>query len=304
VLYLKTITFAKVDSQTIFFKIGFFVSMNLIALRIPQPFAHYKWFITNILCLLLTLSFGQNLPEKPSPPRLVNDFSNLMTPQEQELLEKELVRYSDSTTTQITVITLPTLDGYEIEPYGVELFRKWGIGTKKNNGILVLVSTDPTRRRANITTGYGMEGVLPDMICKRIIDYQLVPNFKKKAYYDGLLATVKKISQHANGEYVNESFGQKDNGMTDGEVVLMILFIILFIALFIYIMRKGQRTGYQQYGTRQRHYSDDSGPTIFIGGGSSGGGGWDSGGSDDDSGGFGGFGGGDTGGGGASGDWE
>jgi uncharacterized protein len=184
------------------------------------------------------------------------------------------------------------------------LFRKWGIGTKKNNGILVLVSTDPTRRRANITTGYGMEGVLPDMICKRIIDYQLVPNFKKKAYYDGLLATVKKISQHANGEYVNESFGQKDNGMTDGEVVLMILFIILFIALFIYIMRKGQRTGYQQYGTRQRHYSDDSGPTIFIGGGSSGGGGWDSGGSDDDSGGFGGFGGGDTGGGGASGDWE
>ncbi|MEY4934743.1 MAG: hypothetical protein RIS64_1102 [Bacteroidota bacterium] len=303
-LYLKTITFAKVDSQTIFFKIGFFVSMNLIALRIPQPFAHYKWFITNILCLLLTLSFGQNLPEKPSPPRLVNDFSNLMTPQEQELLEKELVRYSDSTTTQITVITLPTLDGYEIEPYGVELFRKWGIGTKKNNGILVLVSTDPTRRRANITTGYGMEGVLPDMICKRIIDYQLVPNFKKKAYYDGLLATVKKISQHANGEYVNESFGQKDNGMTDGEVVLMILFIILFIALFIYIMRKGQRTGYQQYGTRQRHYSDDSGPTIFIGGGSSGGGGWDSGGSDDDSGGFGGFGGGDTGGGGASGDWE
>jgi uncharacterized protein len=304
VLYLKTITFAKVDSQTIFFKIGFFVSMNLIALRIPQPFAHYKWFITNILCLLLTLSFGQNLPEKPSPPRLVNDFSNLMTPQEQELLEKELVRYSDSTTTQITVITLPTLDGYEIEPYGVELFRKWGIGTKKNNGILVLVSTDPTRRRANITTGYGMEGVLPDMICKRIIDYQLVPNFKKKAYYDGLLATVKKISQHANGEYVNESFGQKDNGMTDSEVVLMILFIILFIALFIYIMRKGQRTGYQQYGTRQRHYSDDSGPTIFIGGGSSGGGGWDSGGSDDDSGGFGGFGGGDTGGGGASGDWE
>ena len=67
--------------------------MNLIALRIPQPFVCYKWFITNILCLVLTLSFGQNLPEKPSPPRLVNDFSKLMAPQEQELLEKELVRY-------------------------------------------------------------------------------------------------------------------------------------------------------------------------------------------------------------------
>jgi uncharacterized protein len=304
---VKTITFARDDSQTIFFKIGFSVSMNLIALQIPQPFVYYKWFITNILCLILTFSFGQNIPEKPSPPRLVNDFSNLMTPQEQELLEKELVRYTDSTTTQITVVTLPNLDGYEIEPYGVELFRKWGIGTKKNNGVLVLISTDPNRKRANITTGYGMEGVLPDLICKRIIDYQLVPNFKKKAYYEGLLATVKKISQHANGEYVNESFGQKDNGMTTGELIFVLLFIALFIAFFIYIMRKGQSSSYQQYGTRRRHYSDDGGPTIFIGGGGggyNGGGSWDSGSSNDDSGGFGGFGGGDTGGGGASGDWE
>jgi uncharacterized protein len=144
------------------------------------------------------------------------------------------------------------------------------------------------------------------MICKRIIDYQLVPNFKKQAYYEGLLATVKKIAQHANGEYVNESFGQKGNSMTTAEIIFVLLFIALFIGFFIYVMRKGQNGAYQQYGTRRRHYSDDSGPNIFIGGGggsSGGGGGWDSGGSNDDSGGFGGFGGGDTGGGGASGDW-
>jgi uncharacterized protein len=277
--------------------------MKLIFLRFSQPMQPSKWLITNILCLVLTLSFGQKIPEKPSPPRLVNDFSNLMTPQEQQLLESTLVRYSDSTTTQITVVTLPTLDGSEIEPYGVELFRKWGIGTKKNNGVLVLISTDPTRRRANITTGYGMEGVLPDMICKRIIDRHLVPNFKKQAYYDGLLATVQSISKHANGEYVNEQFGQQNDSMSTEEVIFVCLFIALFIALFIYMMRKGRSSNdYRQYGTRQRHYSDDTGPTIFIGGGN-GGGGWDSSSSDDDSGGFGGFGDGDTGGGGASGDW-
>ena len=138
---------------------------------------------------------------------------------------------------------------------------------------------------------------------KRIIDRHLVPNFKKQAYYDGLLATVQSISKHANGEYVNEQFGQQNNSMSDEEVFFVCLFIVLFIALFIYMMRKGRNSNdYSQYGTRRRHYSDDSGPTIFMGGG---GGGWNSSSSsnDDDSGGFGGFGDGDTGGGGASGDW-
>ena len=104
--------------------------MKLIFLPVSQPTQPSKWLITNILCLILTFSFGQKIPEKPSPPRLVNDFSNLMTPQEQKELENTLVRYSDSTTTQITVVTLPTLDGLKLNLMGSNFFAN-GVSVRK-----------------------------------------------------------------------------------------------------------------------------------------------------------------------------
>jgi uncharacterized protein len=237
---------------------------------------HSKWLITNLLCFFLTLAVGQNIPDKPSPMRFVNDYAQLLSVSEQAALEKTLIRYNDSTTTQITIVILPTLGSVEIAPFGLELFRKWGIGTKElNNGVLILVSTDPVNRQTNITTGYGMEGVLPDMICKRILDKHLVPNLKKRTYYQGFSETIERIIKQAKGEYVDKTFSKKQKKevkpLTLFEKWLVVGFILFYIlCLYIKIMSGGSIGG---GGKKLKWGSSGRSRGRSFGGGSSGGGG-------------------------------
>jgi uncharacterized protein len=234
---------------------------------------HSKWLIMNFLCLFLTIAVGQNIPDKPSPMRFVNDYAQLLSVSEQAELEKTLIRYNDSTTTQITIVILPNLGSVEIAPFGLELFRQWGIGTKElNNGVLILVSTDSVKRQTNITTGYGMEGVLPDMICKRILDKHLVPNLKKGTYYQGFSETIERIVKQAKGEYVAEKFSQKRKKevkpLTLGEKWLVVGFILFYILSVYFKIMSGSRIG----GGRKLKWRS-SGRGRSFGGGSSGGGG-------------------------------
>src|SRR4030095_1964890 len=113
-----------------------------------------------LLILLLPFSgFTQDFPEKPSPPRLVNDFTNTLSGEEINSLENKLIIYNDTTSTQIAIVMIHSLDGYPIDDYTFQLAEKWGIGQKgKNNGVLLLVAKDD--RKIFIATGYGMEGVM------------------------------------------------------------------------------------------------------------------------------------------------
>jgi uncharacterized protein len=234
------------------------------------------------------------IPAKPSPPRLVNDFAHLLAPDEQQRLETDLTRYFDSTSTQITIVTLADLGDYEIVDWAVEIGKKWGVGMKqKNNGIVIIVALAP-RKKTFIATGYGVEGFLPDVICKRIVDQYINPKFKEGRFYDGLNAGFQGIRAAAKGEFVNEH--KDDSG--DGSMFWIFLFIMIAIIIFI-IWSQNARGGNAQYGTRRRSFGGGGG--WFVGGGGFGGGGGSGGGSD--SGSFGGFGGGDFGGGGAGGDW-
>src|SRR5215211_809881 len=82
------------------------------------------------------------IPERPSPPRLVNDFAGLLTPEQTQYLERKLVAYDDSTSTQIAIVTVEDLHDYATVDYAVALGRKWGVGGAQfNNGIIILVST-------------------------------------------------------------------------------------------------------------------------------------------------------------------
>jgi uncharacterized protein len=255
------------------------------------------------ICLFLSLLSvnilrGQPpIPAKPSPPRLVNDFAHLLAPDEQQRLETDLTRYFDSTSTQITVVTLADLGDYDIVDWAVEIGKKWGVGMKqKNNGIVIIVALAP-RKKTFIATGYGVEGFLPDVICKRIVDQYINPKFKEGRFYDGLNAGFQGIRAAAKGEFVNE---HKDDGGDDYIFWIFLFIIIAIIAIIIW--SKSSPGGNAQYGTRRRDYQGGGGGWI-IGGGGFGGGGGIGGGSDSDSGSFGGFGGGDFGGGGAGGDW-
>jgi uncharacterized protein len=236
------------------------------------------------------------VPDRPYPQKLVNDLAGLLSVEDRNRLEKELVVYNDSSSNQIAIITIPSLGDYAIEDWALEIGRKWGVGRKsKNNGVVILVSLEP--RKINISPGYGLEGVLPDITCKRIITNEMAPNFKAGLYYEGLSSAVKAVRAAAKGEYVNES---PQSSESDGGFWVFIVVLIIIIVVFTIISnRKNNATYYGPH--RKRHYDNGSGGWIFWGGGGSSG--WGGGGDSDSGGGFSGFGGGDFGGGGASGDW-
>ncbi len=245
--------------------------------------------------------FAQKIEPKPNPPKAVNDFANLLEPFQAQSLEQKLDAYNDSTSSAIVIITVPSLNGYDIPQVSLKYLRDWGIGTKgKNNGVVVLVSK--ADHKARIETGYGMEGVLPDITAQQIIDERMIPFFKNNDYYAGLNNAVDAIIQAAGGEYKADPNAQKSGGSLLGKIIpLAVIFIII---LFLFSGGGGGGGSYMS-GKGSRSFLGSSLPWFLLGnilggGGSSGGGGFGGGGG---GGGFGGFGGGGGGGGGASGGW-
>jgi uncharacterized protein len=236
--------------------------------------------------LFLNLSFAQNYPAKPEPPRLVNDFAGMLSPQENETLERKLELYNDSTSTQISIVIIQTLDGADKAQYATELGEKWGIGRKhKDNGVLILIAK--SEHQIFIATGRGVEEFLPDAICERIIQNKIKPRFKAGNYFDGLNQATNEMIARLSGNFVNND-NQEDNQPIPIWVIILIIFIVFFILPLIFRNGRGGGGTYSRGGYV-------GGPFWGGGGGFSGGGG--------SSGGFGGFGGGSFGGGGAGGSW-
>lgn len=238
-------------------------------------------------------SIEKIINQPPSPARLVNDYANVLTAAQKEALEEKVVQYDKTTSTQIAIVIVPSVQGRDIADAGTELLRKWGVGSSKNNnGVVLLVAYND--RKLNISTGYGVEKSLPDITCQQIIDHTIKPNFKGNDYYGGLDAGVDAIIQATKGEYTAPKGHYKQKSPSIGRVLFLIVLIIILLSIF----GGGGRGG--SFMSR-RGYRGFNGPFIFPTGGWSGGGGgggWSGGG-----GGFGGFGGGGGGGGGASGSW-
>jgi uncharacterized protein len=245
--------------------------------------------------LSITNLSAQNILAKPNPPQLVNDVAGILSPAEKEALERKLVLIDDSSSNQIAVVILPTLDGYPIEDYATKLFRDWGIGNKKtNNGILLLVAIND--RKVRIEVGYGLEGAVPDITANSIIDNDIKPAFRARAYYEGIDKATDDIAKAAVGEYkVARAKKGKDGG---GSVLGFIIIAIVIVAI---VGRRDNGSGGSNIGGGG--FSDLATGmllgSLLGGGGRSNGGDWGGGGG----GGFGGFGGGSSGGGGASGGW-
>src|SRR4051812_8152448 len=116
-----------------------------------------------LTCICFT-ALAQEMPNtpRPNPPRLVNDFANVLSADEEARLERKLVAYDDSTSNQIVVITIRTMNGYPIEEYALRIIRDWGVGNAKtNNGVVIVAAIDD--RQIRIETGYGLEGAIPDV---------------------------------------------------------------------------------------------------------------------------------------------
>ncbi len=245
----------------------------------------------SLFCITGFASSG-DFPERPNPPRLINDFAGMLNAGEVSELEQKVNRFNDSTSIEICVVTISNLGNYDISDYAFQLAESWGIGKKaKNNGVLILISKE--NRQAFIATGYGMEGVLPDMRCKRIIDADLIPQFKRSNYFNGISFTIDAIIRYSSNEYTADP--KAPTGRFKPGYVFLFILIVIIVVGFINRKNQGNNGGNSRGGGL-------FGPMIGGGfGGYSGGGGFGSGSSG--GGGFGGFGGGSFGGGGSGGSW-
>lgn len=250
-----------------------------------------------ILICSVACTIAQDIPPKPKPERLVNDLADMLTDQEEQLLERKLVSYNDTTSTQIAVVTIKSLEGNDVIDYAYRIGEAWGVGQAgKNNGVVILMSESD--RETAIVSGYGMEGVLTDAAASRIQRNHMTPNFRNGNFYQGLDEATTAIIQLAAGEYTGEDGGAGGKGIGGA----VIFFIILFFVILPILSAIG-RSRKNHFGRKGLNFWTILWILSHMGGGGrrgGGGGGWGGGSS---GGGFGGFGGGSFGGGGARGSW-
>jgi uncharacterized protein len=258
-----------------------------------------KLLLLFFLCMAGTVTYADDSKDFPAPSsRLVNDYGGFLSPAEISALEQKLVAYSDSTSTQIAIVTMKSIGDYEIADYADRLANKWEIGKKgKNNGLLILMTKEP--HGITIRTGYGMEGTLPDAITKRLIEQIAKPNFKQNNYYGGLDKLTDAIIQIMSGTYQAD-----DKATASGSKAIFIFVILMVVIALLSIFSKRGGGGNGMGGNGGGGFLAGmllgglgSGGFSSRGGYSGGSGGFGGGGS------FGGFGGGGFGGGGASGSW-
>jgi len=231
----------------------------------------------------------------PSPSGHINDFANLITPSDFQRLNALAVALEQKTTAEIAVVTLKSTKPYDIQDYSVRLFERWKIGkADKDNGILLLVAVED--KKVWITTGYGLEGAIPDAQASRVYRNIIVPYFKKGEFSQGVLAGTIALVNLAAQEYNVSIEGLPDltqQYVRSVEKSPLASFIQGLFTLIFFILIFGLRLGlfgFLLLGTGRRR-----GGYWYGGGLSANSGGF--------GGGFGGFGGGFTGGGGGGGGW-
>lgn len=238
------------------------------------------------------------LPEKTH--RLVNDYSGILSETQRNTLEQRLVAFNDSTSNQILVVLTPTLGGDDENAVAQRIGQTWGVGQQDfNNGVVVLIKSktaDENWGAVAISTGYGLEGALPDLFCKRIIDDEMIPELSEGKYYEAIVAALKIIEPAARGEY---SYAQYRKDKRRSALIGLGVFVGLIALVSGFLFYYAKKHPDQWKGGHNNGGSAGNGGIFFGGfpigyGGGRSSGGWSSGG-------FGGFGGGGFGGGGASG---
>lgn len=261
-------------------------------------------FLYTMLTFINPATAQFRIPEKPDLETSVYDYVGLLSESQKSALEQKLIRYSDTTSTQIVIVIISSTEGENINYLGAQWGEKWGIGqAEEDNGVLIILARDD--RRIAINTGQGVEHLLTDALSKRIIENIILPEFRNDDYYAGLDKGADVIFSVLQGEYQG-SPAEKEEDPSPGNLIF-IVFLIIMIIYFI-SRRRGGGGGFGGRDRRNRTRGFSPMDAIILsslgrgGFGRSGGGGFSGGGFG--GGGFGGgFGGGGFGGGGASGSW-
>lgn len=252
-----------------------------------------------ILLAILTFSINSfsQIPKKPNPPKLVNDFVGILTQDEVATLERKLVSFDDSTKTQIVIVIVDDLGDYDRSQFAFEIGNTWGVGDAKfDNGIVILVKPigGQGQRRTFIATGYGLEGIIPDAVTKRIVDNEMLPYFQNDQYFKGLDNATNVLMSLAVKEFSAGDYTKKIDSRAQKGSYLFILIILIVILSRMFSTRSYARSNNIPFWTALFLMNSAGRHSGSYGNFNSGGGSF---------GGFGGFGGGGFGGGGAGGSW-
>lgn len=239
-----------------------------------------------VFFLLTAISIARDIPDYQG---FVSDYANLLSGSERTSLEMKLREFNSSTSTQIAVLTINSLEGEPIEDFAIRVAEKWKVGQKGlDNGAILLISKNDHRLR--IEVGQGLEGIIPDIIAGRIINNIIVPEFKAGNFSAGIGKGVEAMMSAAKQEYDAIPSKSADSGRRGTKIGNLIYLLIMaaFLPVFIFGGLSRRRRGLFWGGPFGG---------FHIGGGGFGGH------SSSSGGGFSGFGGGSFGGGGASGGW-
>lgn len=261
-----------------------------------------KLFFTFILvCCYGFLSAQYTIPEKPAVLYPVYDEANLLTTQEKNELNNKLIKFADSTSTEIEIIIIPSTKGEDVNYLATMFGEKWGIGQKDvDNGVVFLIAKDD--RTMSIQQGRAVEQYLTASVAGQILDYIVTPNFRQGKWYEGINGGTNAIMEAVQGKF--KPIATKNKSRDISVTKLLVIAFVIFIILAIFFGNRGggnDDDGDITISRRgRRNYPGGFFPFPFPG---SFGGGF-GGGSSRGGGGFGGFGGGGSfGGGGASGGW-
>lgn len=266
-----------------------------------------SFIVFAFLLLCSQVNYAQfDIPAKPKGTQqtAVYDYANILTAEQNKALEKKLINYSDTTSTQIVVITIPSLQGENIGTLGPKWGQTWGIGQKgKDNGVLVLLAAQ--ERQIGIYPGYGAEVQITAGQGGELIRNRIIPEFKRGDYYAGLNEGVDGIMEMLAGTYQADKDARMDGDNEIGGLFCLLAIVALIVGTILF--NKGKNNGGGPgNNSGHRGFLDDLTSMVILSnlGRSSGGGGFGGGGSFGGGGGFGGgFGGGGFSGGGSSGSW-
>ena len=225
---------------------------------------------------ILLISSIANALDVPQLRGRVNDYAGVMQPNQVQSLEAQLAQLERDTGHQVAVLAIPTLDGEDIEGFSIRVAESWKIGKKGfDDGVILVVAIKD--RRLRLEVGYGLEGLLPDAIAKRITADYIVPRFRQQDYAGGIGAGIGAVDKVIRKEPLPDSAHKKNQSKGSNlnfPVMLAITFAILGLMAFASTAHR-QRSGV--WGTRGRRGPIIwGGPSGYSGGGFSGGGGSDS----------------------------
>ena len=202
-----------------------------------QRFGHLRFFLLFYLFISLVANAQKPIPELWS--QRVHDEASVLSTPVVDQLELQLKEYEDSTTNQVVILIISSLDGDVLEDYSLRVAEKWQLGSKKNdNGVLLLIAVDDHKMR--IEVGQGLEGVLTDAHSNRIIRNEMAPNFRRGDYDAGVKAAVTAMIKAIGGEYsVSDSDTGEENTLLGRIFMGLIVFGVLGVFAFIALKSEG-----------------------------------------------------------------